>query len=248
MEWIKIDSGECTGKYNMDYDLQLVENCTPETAYLRFYQWKPYCISLGSNQKEDDVFVERLKTDNIDLVRRPTGGRAVFHAEELTYSVVTYLFDNLTPMMLYEKINNALLTGLKLYSNKLNNLELEKNQPDFAQAYKQPDGFACFSTAAKSEVKYQSRKLIGSAQRKMGDKILQHGSIICGSYHKKIVDYMNVPEKFLSVVKNELERKTVTIEEIINEKVNYELMKDKISKGFISQWGIEGWKSYNNPK
>jgi lipoate-protein ligase A len=84
-----IDTGENSGEFNMSYDLDLVKKCRNiKTDYIRVYQWKPYAISLGYNQKDKDVCKDKCMAAGIDIVRRPTGGRAVFHAEELTYSVV----------------------------------------------------------------------------------------------------------------------------------------------------------------
>ena len=69
-------------------------------------------------------------------------------------------------------------------------MELEKSQPDFREFYKEGHSAVCFAVPAKSELKFDGRKLVGSAQRKFGNVILQHGSILCGEFHKKIVDYL----------------------------------------------------------
>ena len=168
MNWTFINTGTNTGIYNMNYDLQLVENCKLNEAYFRIYRWKPYCISLGYTQNILDVNQEKATSENIDIVRRPTGGRAILHAEEITYSVVIPLTEGYTARSVYTKISEALINGLTKYDKILCDAELETVQPDFAKLHKQPDGMVCFASTAKSEVKFKGKKLIGSAQRKMG--------------------------------------------------------------------------------
>jgi lipoate-protein ligase A len=88
MKWYFINTGANTGKYNMDFDLHLADKCRPGETFLRLYRWNPYCISLGANQDILSVNADKAAADNIDIVIRPTGGRAILHAEEITYSVV----------------------------------------------------------------------------------------------------------------------------------------------------------------
>lgn len=237
MELIVIDSGFQTGKYNMDFDLELVEQVQPNQYILRFYQWKPYCISLGANQKEEDIDKDKLFNDGFDLVRRPTGGRAVFHAEELTYSFVCYI-NNFSPLSLYSKINNALLKGLSIFDERCSGLELEKFQPDLNKHYQNPEGVACFSTPAKSEVKFGGKKVIGSAQKKIGDKILQHGSILTGDFHKKIIDYLKLNDDMKQKVAKVIDEQTLTIKDIINDNVDFEKLKSSIVEGVKIEFNL----------
>ncbi|HVO73690.1 MAG TPA: hypothetical protein VMT35_06680, partial [Ignavibacteriaceae bacterium] len=72
----------------MKIDIHLAEICRPEEVYFRLYRWKPYCISLGANQDLNSVDAFKAAADGIDIVKRPTGGRAILHSEEITYSVV----------------------------------------------------------------------------------------------------------------------------------------------------------------
>ncbi|MCK5278742.1 MAG: hypothetical protein KAK04_09390, partial [Cyclobacteriaceae bacterium] len=88
MIWKFIDSGDNTGSYNMELDMKLARTLNPGQAILRLYRWKPYCISLGANQPQDSLNIEKVINDKLDFVKRPTGGRAILHAEELTYSVI----------------------------------------------------------------------------------------------------------------------------------------------------------------
>src|SRR5512135_3130593 len=89
-QWQCVDTGRQTGAYNMEFDeslaRQLLSGDGAQT--LRFFRWKPWAISLGYNQDDAVVDSAMCSRDGIDVVRRPTGGRAILHAEELTYSVV----------------------------------------------------------------------------------------------------------------------------------------------------------------
>jgi len=238
MNWHLIESGINTGRYNMDFDLKLVQQCTSSDAFLRLYKWKPYCISLGANQNFEDISIERTQNDNIDIVKRPTGGRAILHAEEITYSVVLPFSNNLTPKHIYQKISIALIKGLEKYNPYLGKSELENLQPNFPELIKQPNGVLCFGSTAKNEVKYFGKKIIGSAQRKLNRTILQHGSILCGTYHKKLVEYINTDYNTRQNLVQELADKTIEIETITGKKVNYEKLQQCLIDGFAEEWQI----------
>lgn len=239
MNWKIVDTGFNTGKFNMDYDLGLAKRSTDKFAVLRLFRWKPYCISLGANQKINDLNINLIKEDNLDYVYRPTGGRAILHAEELTYSVVYPITPQTSAKKLYEEINNALKKGLEYYNPKLSQTELEHEQPYFPKFYQQEKSAACFAVSAKSEINFKERKLIGSAQRKLGNAILQHGSILCGSYHKKIIHYLNLSDDTRTNLKDELNSTTIDLQEILNSEINYENLKESIIAGFKDHFSIE---------
>ncbi len=230
MRWQFVNTGFNNGKFNMDYDVDLARNIKLGEAVLRLYRWQPYCISLGTNQNFESVSLSKVVKDNIDVVKRPTGGRAILHSEELTYSVILPVSENLSARKLYHKINLALLEGLKIYNSKLNKIELENNQPNFNTFYKKEKSTICFAVPAKSELKYSGKKLVGSAQRKLKNTILQHGSILCGTYHLNIVNYLNVrnPEK----LRAEIENTTIDLGSILNENINYDYLTESIARGF----------------
>lgn len=222
----------------MEIDLQLAKKCNAEEIFLRFYRWRPYCISLGANQNIEIIDDKKCSIDNIDVVKRPTGGRAILHAEELTYSVVFPINLNYTPSVIYREINFALMKGLEFYNDQLKEAELENLQPDFSSVYKTVEGNACFATAAKSELKYSGRKLIGSAQRKLGSVVLQHGSILCGVFHKKITEYLKISADEKLKLKIELDSKTIEIESILKEEVDYTKLEKSLLKGFEEHFEI----------
>lgn len=239
MKWRIIDSGFNTGKVNMEVDINLAESCSSDEAVLRFYRWNPYCISLGANQKIEEIDLEKTKQDNIDVVYRPTGGRAILHAEELTYSVIYPVDESTSFRNIYHEINLALIKGLINYDSVLSSLEMENIQSNFQSIYKEQLAALCFAVPAKSEIKHSGKKLVGSAQKKMKHALLQHGSILCGDYHLRIIDYLNLSQEKMILMKEELSNKTTDLFSILGIKIDYSRLVDSLIKGFQDHFKIE---------
>ncbi|MFA7227951.1 MAG: hypothetical protein WC061_02865 [Melioribacteraceae bacterium] len=239
MIWHFIDSGFNTGSYNMEFDLELARNLNPEDAFFRIYRWNPYCISLGANQNIEEIDRLKAKNDGIDIVKRPTGGRAILHAEELTYSVVLPLNYEFSPREIYMKISTALMRGLEIYNPILAKSELEDQQPNFPRLLEEPTGALCFASTAKNEVKFNSKKLIGSAQRKLSKAVLQHGSILCGTFHRKLTEYLLCNEVSRGHLSAELNERTTELQSILNEEIDYEKLKTCLMFGFELEWEMK---------
>jgi lipoate-protein ligase A len=239
MIWRYINTGENTGSFNMEFDMNLAMEAEPDRTVLRLYRWKPYCISLGANQSLSEINFAKAAADGIDIVKRPTGGRAILHSEELTYSVITPLKAGIFPRQVYQEINKALMEGLRTYDQGLTDLQLEGIQPDLPSFYKRDLSAACFGVPAKNEIKYLGRKIVGSAQRKIGNTILQHGSIMCGKYHVNLADYLNPDSAEINSIKKELEKKTTELETILNYETNYEVLAESLVAGFETYFSVE---------
>src|SRR5258708_6787672 len=113
------------GAYHMARDLEIAENLRDDPTapnVLRLYSWKPYCISLGYQQDESVINAEACKKAGIDIIKRPTGGRAVYHAEELTYAIIMRFEPNDGIYAVHNKIAESLLELLQPLCN--NQLEL----------------------------------------------------------------------------------------------------------------------------
>jgi lipoate-protein ligase A len=242
--WEFIDTGFNTGRFNMDYDLELVKRCAEgNISFIRFYRWKPYAISLGYNQSKfisgHKIDEQRCAEDGIDVVQRPTGGRAVLHSQELTYSVV--LKSDKTVSELYKYISLALLNGLRLIDNSnelLKELSFTKETPDLLKLAKTGMYNLCFNTSIKNEINFRGKKLVGSAQRKFGDIVLQHGSVLTGEHHKNIVNYLAIDERVKDRLRKEIEEKTVCLNEITEKEITYEEVSDALIKGFEQTFEI----------
>lgn len=223
----------------MDLDIQLARNFSEEEVLFRVYRWNPFCISLGANQNLQEIDIEKASLDNIDIVKRPTGGRAILHSEELTYSVIYPIDSNTSAHDLYNQINLALKNGLIIFDQELNKIELEHNQPDFKNFYKQDKSSVCFAVSAKSEINFNNKKLIGSAQRKLGKVILQHGSILCGDFHLKIIDYLNITEDRKLKIKHEITDSTIDLKTILNQEIDFPKLINSLKDGFMEHFKIK---------
>lgn len=139
---------------------------------LRFYGWKKPTLTIGRNQPLTGINIDFCKSNNIDIVKRPTGGRAVLHDKELTYCFITpesYLENGSTIISSYKEISEALISGFKL-------LGINLSFPEHKQVYVQNDFCMAISTGA--DLSYKGKKIIGSAQFRKQGYILQHGSIL----------------------------------------------------------------------
>lgn len=206
---------------------------------LRLFRWRPWAVSLGYNQNAADLDASRCAHEGIDIVRRPTGGRAILHAQELTYSV-TLPAGRKTILQVYNDIGRALVHGLKLFGV---DVALQRSQPDFRSAYRQPSSIPCFTSSARYEIEWHGRKLVGSAQRRFSDgeheSILQHGSILCGPAHRRLADLLALDDlAVLGQLKRDLEEKTTDLSEILGRETDLDALGDCIRKGFEREWGV----------
>lgn len=239
--WNFCATGENTGEFNMQFDEMLVRHLLEGNGVptVRVYRWKPWAISLGYHQDMSDIDMSLCKKNGIDVVRRPTGGRAILHAEELTYSVVMPA-DRRGIHQVYNDISKALVEGLKEFGVMVS---LQRSQPDFARMYKNPSSIPCFSSSARYEIEWNGRKLVGSAQRRYsggsGDVVLQHGSILCGPAHRWLARYLVVPDQAVrDSIQADLEEKTADVREASGKSIDFEELSHCLRKGFERNWGV----------
>ena len=140
---------------------------------LRFYTWDPPCISIGYFQKPDETLMSFVHQR--DIVRRITGGRAVFHGNDLSYSVVSRTDNKLFPDNIkgtYTGIAKAMIAGLRNLGINPDPIEENPGRKKYHKTH------LCFNTTLGHEITVKGKKLIGSAQRRWRDVFLQHGSIL----------------------------------------------------------------------
>ncbi|MDD8018461.1 MAG: lipoate--protein ligase family protein [Bacteroidota bacterium] len=240
--WQFLDTGFRTGSENMQFDeelaLRLQRNEILPT--LRVYGWKPWAISLGHHQKENDVDSEKCRRDGINIVRRATGGRAILHANEVTYSVVMFA-DGRGVNDVYCDISKALVAGLRRICPEV---EYEISQPHFPSLYKKAESVPCFASSARYEVQIKGKKLVGSAQRRFtsqdfSEVILQHGSILLGDEHKKLVDYLTIDDDDVRrKMKNDFDIKTISLCEATKRSVQFDEAASAVKSGFEEAIGV----------
>lgn len=169
-----VDLEPQSGPRNMAIDEVLFNSLQDKgETILRFYTWKRPTVSLGYGQKVERVVdLEACCRLGIDLVRRPTGGKLVLHHHEVTYSVCSSDTEIFPPTVegSYQLISQALLVGLKL-------LGLEAEMVTTTETGYARSSLPCFVHPARHEIVINGRKVIGSAQRRLGHRFLQHGSI-----------------------------------------------------------------------
>ena len=172
------------GADNMRIDSELLEEAISnnyEEPIIRFYGWKPACVSFGRNQKEENINTDFCAKNNIETVRRVTGGRGLLHDDEVTYSFVcpcNYLEGGESIIKSYKEISSAIILGFKSIG-----IELElggKKKVNTSFDY-------CMSLSTGADLTYNDKKLIGSAQFRKQNYLLQHGSVLF-SYNKEVID------------------------------------------------------------
>lgn len=180
--WRFIDSGPNIGACNMavDEELLALAQAGETTPVLRFYGWDPPAVSLGRFQHiESAVNADACRRHGFDIVRRITGGRAVLHHHELTYSITARVDNPLFPSTVlgtYKVIATGLLAGLKNLGIAAEMVSRGGRHTPLVE--KKPKDPACFSSPSWYEILVNGKKIIGSAQRRMRGTFLQHGSIL----------------------------------------------------------------------
>ncbi|HUP28442.1 MAG TPA: lipoate--protein ligase family protein [Chloroflexia bacterium] len=180
------------GPENMALDEALLDSVIDggQTA-VRFYTWQPFTLSLGVNQASGEINPEECLRRGFGIVRRITGGRAVLHQHELTYSVIAPEQDPRVSggvIESYRKISEALVRGLRSLGADVALSEPNRalvramadarRYRDLGELEESSHGAVCFDTASAYEISVGGRKLVGSAQARRGGVILQHGSIL----------------------------------------------------------------------
>lgn len=159
------------GWLNMGMDLALLARAGRGERWLRLYRWMPHCLSFGRHEPALRRYDrQRIEARGLDVVRRPTGGRAVWHADELTYALAAPATPFGGLRQAYEEIHRMLLAALRRLD-----VHAELAPPRAAVPV---DGGACFASPAGGEITVGGRKLVGSAQFRDGTGLLQHGSVL----------------------------------------------------------------------
>jgi len=242
MNWRFENTGVHSGVFNMEYDIALARALVNGVGNptICVYAWQPFAISLGWNQSMDEIDLTKTSASGIDVVRRPTGGRAILHSEELTYSVVMRAKGK-NVLSVYDDISRALVIGLLALGAPV---AIEKSQPHFPSIYRTTSAAACFSSTGRYEIKCYGKKIVGSAQRRYAaddgeEVVLQHGSILIGPDHKRMIDFLNLPsEGERDALRRELNEKTTELSTVLHRVITFEEVAEAILQGFQKAWSI----------
>lgn len=237
--WRLIKSPASSAAYNMALDEAFLSTTAQkkELPTLRLYSWQVPSLSLGYAQPAADVDQDELAKRGWQLVRRPTGGKAILHTDELTYSITAPLDEPLVAGSLlesYQRISRALQTALNLLETNT----IADNIPDlpFEISKKEP---VCFQTPSNYEITWNGKKLIGSAQaRKLGG-VLQHGSLPLYGDLSRITQVLSYPSQTeRDSAANKTLAQATTLESAAGRVISWEQAAEAVIQSFSTEIGI----------
>jgi lipoate-protein ligase A len=233
-QWRLLITSPAAGAWNMAVDEAILKAVGQGLSLptLRLFAWEPACLSLGYAQPSSDVDKGRLTERGWHLVRRPTGGRAILHTDELTYSVIGPLNDpRLAGSVLdsYRCLATALLDSL----HRLN-IPAESN-PSPATPSSAPKGPVCFEVPSNYEITVAGKKLIGSAQARRKEGFLQHGTLPLSGDLTRITQVLAFPnEVSRQDAANRLLSRATTVELVLGAPITWQAAADAFVASFES--------------
>ena len=230
--WRLIISSPSSGSWNMSVDETILEKVVSRDVppTLRLYSWHPYCLSIGHAQSISEVNTGFLTEKGWGVVRRPTGGRAILHADELTYSINAPIDDpHIRGGVIesYQHLSHCLLHALELVGIKTDSRPKVKEEKHLS---KNP---VCFQYPSDYEITFQGKKLIGSAQARRINGLLQHGAIpLFGDISRIIstLNYKNDEEKLKA--KSSLLSRAITLQDVMGHMISWKEIADAILHAF----------------
>jgi lipoate-protein ligase A len=235
--WRLIVDAEADGPSNMAADEAILRAVAAgsQPPTLRFYGWSPACLSLGRNQPLADADLAACRAAGIDVVRRPSGGQAVLHADELTYSVVLMQTDPRSEggvLEAYRRISDGLLLGLEA-------LGVAAIQAVGQRGGNHTTTPICFETPSEYEVTVGGRKLVGSAQWRSRGGVLQHGSLPLVGDLTRIVRYVVMEEGEREQKRRRLLGRVVTLEEAAGRRLSFEDGVEALAGGLAQTLNLD---------
>ncbi|MCY3713023.1 MAG: biotin/lipoate A/B protein ligase family protein [Gemmatimonadetes bacterium] len=240
----------CSAAYNMAVDEALLDTCRrdaggtdadrrdAEMMVLRIYSWCPPAVSIGYGQEaEKEIDPRQCDRYGIDLVRRITGGRAVLHDQELTYSLVAPeshpALGGRSGVML-RAVSEALVETLKHF-------DIPAEPAMEGRCGPGGNDDVCFTATGRYEITVAGRKLAGSAQRRSRGVVLQHGSLLLGPGHRRLPLLMpaHEPERRETIARM-LNHRTVSVAELVPDLPSFEEWTDRLSRSMLDRLNVEG--------
>jgi len=205
---------------------------------LRFFQWDPPCLSLGYNQHWTDVDVATCRRLGYSWTRRATGGRAILHTDELTYSLIIPQADPRIEggiIESYRVLSVGLLNGLK----KLG-VEAHQASKEDIRAVRRAGkgGPVCFDTPSRYEITWQQKKLIGSAQLRRRKMVLQHGTLPLHGNLNRILNVLDFSEQERVQQRRLLPERATTLEQVLGRVISFEQAAEALTQGFAEALNV----------
>jgi len=243
--WRLLIDGAGAPDWNMALDRALLDLAPDSRSLptLRLYWWVPHALSLGANQRaEGQIDWPALERDGYGAVRRPTGGRAILHAEEVTYSVTAPAPPGGIAAA-YAWLAEGLVAGLRRAGVEAELQRLRPARPaGGAVAHSRSNGVLatrhpCFSAAGRYEITARGRKLVGSAQCRARGWFMQHGSILLGPEHLNLPRYLCGADHESEIEK--LRRATIDCSSLLGRPLAPDDLVGPLTEGFARALGIE---------
>lgn len=235
--WRLLISGSATGAENMAIDQAIMEAVAEGRAAptLRFYAWDPPCLSLGYTQPLADVDAERLSALGWDVVRRLTGGRAILHTDELTYSVTVAADDPIVSgdiVASYRRISSAFVEALR-------RLGAQPEAGKRAEASTGAKGPVCFEVPSHYEITLDGKKLIGSAQVRKFGAVLQHGTLPLTGDIARICDALSFDDDAQrATARARVYERATTLEGALGRAVGWREAAASVGAAFAETFGL----------
>lgn len=237
-QWRFICDEPAVGRWNMAVDEAILNAVGrgDQPATLRLYGWEPACLSLGISQPISDADGPAIAAQRWDIVRRPTGGRAILHTDELTYSLSVPSSHELAKLDIigsYRKISTALMIALE-------KLGADPQSERRAEPADEKPNAVCFETPSHYEITSGGRKLVGSAQMRRKSSLLQHGTLplfgdvdrICEALH-----YADPQER--EAAKIIVGQRAVTLAEVLDRAITWDEAAAAVADGFRTAFAID---------
>ena len=239
--WRYLDTGFLSGCENMAIDEAIFLSCQQGKSLptIRLYGWTPPAISLGYFQKaENAINFEACKRRGVDVVKRLSGGRAVLHDKELTYSLIcpegTPPFGK-TILETYKTISMCLISALKNLNLDVKWVTSKEKHSSFRHLNDKT--VSCFSSPSWYEITVEGKKICGSAQKRGGGTWLQHGAILLEHDVEMLVEVLK-SGKSKQEFMDEICSSTTSINNHLGKKIDFYELKALVLKGFEANLGI----------
>lgn len=237
--WRLLITPPSRGDWNMAIDEAILEGVGEHKSppCLRLYAWQPPCLSIGYAQPKSDIDFPLLHAFGWDWVRRLTGGRAILHTDELTYSVIAPTADPRVAggvLESYQRLSAALLAAL--HTLNLN----AQSHPDRISTTNQANGAVCFEVPSNYEIVIQAKKIIGSAQARRKNSVLQHGTFPLWGDLTRITEVLSFEdEQSRHRAATRLLSHATTAETILGTRLTWEEAAQAFIHGFHSELNLE---------
>lgn len=238
-QWRLLISPPLNGRLNMALDEAILASTISghSSPTLRLYAWDPGCLSLGYAQPSSDIDPAALHSRGWDYVRRPTGGRAILHIDEITYSVCAPLSCPAVQGSLlesYRHLSRGLLSALEILGLRAS------ADKEYDPSELQPSHAICFEVPSNYEITAMGKKLVGSAQSRKSGGVLQHGTLPLNGDIARINDVLTYPdEQVRAQARDRIYLHAVTLETVLGRGVSWSEAADALAEGFASALQIE---------